>query len=317
MKVEVYPFRLEFKRPFKIASVERDGTDNLYVKLSKDGFTGWGEAVFPPYISENLNSALKSITKLKWDFSNEKELFELISESQSILIDEPSLACAVETAMLNWLSKSKSTTVTDILGLEPSTKKTSYTIGISSNDEIKKSIKEAPNVNYFKLKINQDEIERIIKCYQYHTNKPFVVDANQGFANYLIAEYWAKKLYDLGVEYFEQPFHKNDFKSHSKLAKSTLIPIIADESFQRFIDFEKIKNSFNGINVKIIKSGGLIEAKKSLLAAKDYGLKTILGCMSGSSTSIDNAKALSVLADYVDLDGSFLIKNDPNLELFK
>ena len=75
-------------------------------------------------------------------------------------------------------------------------------------------------------------------------------------------------------------------------------------------------NSFDGINVKIIKTGGVLEAKECLLRAKHLELKTVLGCMSGSSTSIKTASTLVGLADYVDLDGIYLIKNDPDLDLF-
>ena len=65
--------------------------------------------------------------------------------------------------------------------------------------------------------------------------------------------------------------------------------------------------------MKIIKTGGVLEAKQSLLKARELEMKTILGCMSGSSVSINSASALSSLADYVDLDGVYLISNDPEL----
>ena len=316
MSLSYYPYRLIFKKPFKIASVERDGTDNLYLKFEKNGAIGWGEAVFPPYISEDLKSAIKRLKDLKWDFETNEELFELIEENKRILIKEPSLACAMETCLLNWFSAFTERELAKVLGLEKQSKPTSYTIGISSNEDIVKAINETPNAIYFKLKVNEEEIGRIVSCYQSVTDKPFVVDANQGFTSYEKAKQWAEKLYELDVKYFEQPFHKEDFESHNKLSQETLIPIIADESFQRFNDLDKVKKSFSGINVKIIKTGGVFEAKKSLEKARKLGLTTIIGCMSGSSTSINSASSLTSLADFVDLDGVYLIKNDPDLSWF-
>ena len=144
-----------------------------------------------------------------------------------------------------------------------------------------------------------------------------MVDANQGFTNREKALYWATELSKKRVAYFEQPFDKEDFESHKWLKNQVSMPIIADESFQRITDIEKAFKSFDGINVKIIKTGGVLEAKECLMKAKLLKLKTVLGCMSGSSVSINSAKSLSALADFVDLDGVYLIKNDPILNSLK
>jgi L-alanine-DL-glutamate epimerase-like enolase superfamily enzyme len=317
MPIQYYPYHLKFKKPFKIASVERTGTDNLYIKFTKDGFVGWGEAVFPPYIQENQQTAIKRLTDLNWEFSNETELFRVIQQNQTILKQEPSLACAMETSLLNWLSASKKTSLNEILQLDSIEKETSFTIGISSNKEMEEVIKNTPQATYFKLKVNETEIERIVTTYTSITSKPFVVDANQGFTNREKALYWAKELSKKRVAYFEQPFAKEDFESHEWLKNQVNIPIIADESFQRITDIQKAFKSFDGINVKIIKTGGVLEAKDCLMKAKTLKMKTVLGCMSGSSVSINSAKSLSSLTDFVDLDGAFLIKNNPDLTQFK
>ena len=315
--IKAFPYFLKFKKPFKIASVERTGTDNLYLRFEKNGFVGWGEAVFPPYISENQEHALKRVTDLHWDFNSETELFGVISSNQEILAAEPSLACAMETVLLNWLAKTKNIELSELLNLPKDHKHSSYTIGIGSDQDIIHSIHEYPEATYFKLKVNQDEIERMVKCYLKNTNLPFVVDANQGFTDFKKAQYWSEKLWALGVDYFEQPFHKGDIEKHKRLSNMVSIPIIADESFQRIQDLEKIRGAFDGINVKIIKSGGLLESKEALITAKNIEMTTILGCMSGSAVSINNAKSIAHLADHIDLDGPVLIANNPDLNTLK
>lgn len=317
MNLNYFPYHLEFKKSFKIASVERLGTDNLYLKYSKDGFEGWGEAVFPPYINENQKEAIKRLADLNWRFTNETTLFQIIKENKTILNNEPSLACAMETCLLNWLAASKKTSLNKILQLDYLKKETSYTIGICSNNEIEEAVRNTPEANYFKLKVNEEEIERIINKYTSITQKPFAVDANQGFKSREKALFWASELSEKEVAYFEQPFNIKDYESHKWLKNKVNIPIIADESFQRMTDFEKVSKAFDGVNIKIIKTGGVLEAKDCLLKAKSLKMKTILGCMSGSSVSINSAKSLSALADFIDLDGVYLIKNNPDLNQFK
>ena len=65
------------------------------------------------------------------------------------------------------------------------------------------------------------------------------------------------------------------------------------------------------MNVKLDKSGGMLEAYRMLQIAKALGMKTMLGCMISSSVTVTAAAHLSPLVDYADLDGNLLISNDP------
>ena len=311
MILKKIPYFLKFKHPFKLSNFERFGTENLYVKLDNNGFSGWGEGVFPPYIKETIKSTEKALTKIKWLVDKHETIFDLISKNQQNLKDLPVAACAMEVCLLNWFANFKGKELHEILDLAKVDIPTSFTIGICSDKEIKERVEENPNATYFKLKVSEQEFDRIIATYQTVSTKPFVVDANQGFKSKREALRCANKLNDLGVAYFEQPFSKEDLKSHAWLKSKTKVPIIADESFQRINDINHLLDSFDGINVKIMKTGGLIEAKEALIKAKENGLITVLGCMSGSSVAIKAAQSISSLADFADLDGMFLISNDP------
>ncbi len=311
MILKKIPFFLKFKHPFKLSSVARFGTDNLYIRLDNQGFRGWGEAVFPPYLAETISSAMNDLIKVEWVVKDYETIFDLIARNQEVLKDYPATACAMEVCLLSWFANLHRKELHDILALPKIDLPTSYTIGICSNQEIKQRIEETPEATYFKLKVSETEFDRIIGTYKSATNKPFVVDANQGFSSRDEALRCARKLHDLGAAYFEQPFLKEDIEAHAWLKNKTKIPIIADESFQRIGDIDSLLDAFDGINVKIMKTGGLIEAKEALIKAKENGLITVLGCMSGSSVAINAAQSLSSLATYVDLDGIFLISNDP------
>jgi L-alanine-DL-glutamate epimerase-like enolase superfamily enzyme len=89
------------------------------------------------------------------------------------------------------------------------------------------------------------------------------------------------------------------------------MPIIADEACQHAADIPKLREAYDGVNVKLDKSGGMLEAYRMLQIAKALGMKTMLGCMISSSVSVTAAAHLSPLVDYADLDGNLLISNDP------
>ena len=93
--------------------------------------------------------------------------------------------------------------------------------------------------------------------------------------------------------------------------------MIADESVIDFFDEKLFQKSFHGLNVKIMKTGGVENAKRILLKAKEFGMKTMIGCMIESSLGISEAFSLAELADYIDLDGALLINNDPFKELYR
>jgi len=89
------------------------------------------------------------------------------------------------------------------------------------------------------------------------------------------------------------------------------IPIMADEACQRASDIPKLKDAYDGVNIKLDKSGGMLEAYRMIQIAKALGMRTMLGCMVSSSVSVTAAAHLSPLVDYADLDGNLLIANDP------
>jgi L-alanine-DL-glutamate epimerase-like enolase superfamily enzyme len=181
---------------------------------------------------------------------------------------------------------------------------------MSDDQEMEIKIADNPTMNYYKLKVNQSEVYRIIDTFERFSEKPFTIDANQGFTDRNEALKLSYKLADKGVWYLEQPFHKEDFESHAWLKARSPIPIIADESFQNYADLEKIVKSFDGINLKVMKCGGLAEGVDCLKRAKEMELKSIIGCMSESSVAINASMQIAPLADWVDLDGNLLITND-------
>jgi len=89
------------------------------------------------------------------------------------------------------------------------------------------------------------------------------------------------------------------------------LPLFADESYHTAADVDHCAACFHGVNVKLVKTGGVTGAFQALKAARAKGLKTMIGCMIETSVLISAAAHLAELADYLDLDGNLLVKNDP------
>jgi L-Ala-D/L-Glu epimerase len=109
----------------------------------------------------------------------------------------------------------------------------------------------------------------------------------------------------------EQPMLKTDLDGNGKVCEASPLPVFADESFQRLADFDAIDGIFNGINIKLMKSTGLWEAQRMVEKARQKNLKIMIGCMSETSCAILAAAALAPQCDFADLDGPWLIKDNP------
>src|SRR5204862_7827896 len=90
-------------------------------------------------------------------------------------------------------------------------------------------------------------------------------------------------------------------------------PLFGDESYHHASDLGLCQDCFHGVNVKLVKTGGITPAYDALQAARAAGLKTMIGCMIESSLLITAAAHLAELADHLDIDGNLLIQNDPFL----
>lgn len=309
IKLAYYPYRLNFKYPFRIAHTERTGTDNVYILLSQGEHKAWGESVFVPYYSETL-ATFQQITQGLLLPNNMDDIATFITGLKFRFPESYFCIGGLDIALHNLRTSVTGQTIAQQYGLSGEVKETSYTLGIASDEEMEQKFNDRPDMHYYKLKVNQEEIGRIVNTFQRLTSKPFTIDANQGFTERKLALEWSYKLADLGVEYLEQPFHKDDVESHLWLKKQSPIPIIADESFQNYADLEKVVKYFDGINLKVMKCGGISEGVAALQRAKEMELKSIIGCMSESSVVSNAAKQISSLADWVDLDGPLLLTND-------
>jgi L-alanine-DL-glutamate epimerase-like enolase superfamily enzyme len=187
----------------------------------------------------------------------------------------------------------------------------SYTIGIDTTEIIKEKLERFKDFKILKIKLGKGNDKELINTVKSLSNKIFSVDANQGWGDKQYAldmAYWLK---EQGAIFLEQPFHKDNLEDSAWLTEKSPLPVIADESIKRLADISKAKGAFHGVNIKLMKSTGIHEAHKMIKLARKLNLKVMIGCMTETSCAISAAAQLAPLADWCDLDGAYLIKNDP------
>lgn len=306
-------FNLELKHPFAISRFSRTSTPLLLLKLTYENTDGYGEASMVPYLGESYASATAFLAKVDWNRFKAPFIFpEIIAYLDSLDSGNPAIKAAIEIALNDLNGKILEKPCYEIYGADPAKMPlTSYTVGIDTLEVIKEKVAGATGFKVIKVKLGSDQDKEIIQAIRSVTNLPLYVDANQGWNDRKRAIdliYW---LHDQGVLLIEQPMDKNNLDGNAWLTGRSPIPILADEAVQRLADIDKIRGAYHGINIKLMKSGGMYEAHQMILKAKSYGMKVLIGCMSETSVATLAGAALAPLCNWADLDGPYLTKNNP------
>ncbi len=311
MKLQLEKYQLELKHTFTISRASFNYKPTLIVSLINDGLIGLGEASSNPYYKITVEKMISDLTEVKSIIEstiNETPI-EFWDKMYPFLKHNMFALCALDIAYNDLYAKQKNQKLVDLWQLDTSNNPlTNFTIGIDSIENMILKMEQMPWPIY-KIKLGTKDDINIIKALRSKTDAIFRVDANCGWT---VDETLnnAIELKKLGVEFIEQPLPADDWNGYKKLYKESVLPIIADESCLVEEDIEKCHNHFHGVNVKLVKCGGLTPARRMIEKAKKLGLKTMVGCMTESSVAISAIAHLLPLLDYVDMDGALLLKND-------
>jgi L-alanine-DL-glutamate epimerase-like enolase superfamily enzyme len=186
---------------------------------------------------------------------------------------------------------------------------TNFTIGIDTVEKMCAKLREVEWPIY-KIKLGTDQDLEIVRELRKNTNSIFRVDANCAWTVDQAISY-SEELALLGVEFIEQPLAKDNLEGMSEVFAHSKLPLIADESCISESDVEKCQGHFHGVNIKLVKAGGITPALRMIQKAKALGMKTMVGCMTESSVGISAIAHITPLLDYVDMDGAMLLSKDP------
>lgn len=294
----------ELKAPFRIARGVKHAAETLTVKLDEAGVFGCGECV--PY--ERYGETPLSVRAAIEAVSGAIEAGMTRDELNRLM--EPGAArSALDCALWDLEAQQKGVSVSALLGLEHTQAiETAQTVSIDTPFEMYKAAQKLSAYRLIKVKLGGDDvIESLSAVRAALPAATLIADANEAWSMAELVKY-QPKLGGLGVALLEQPLAQG--QDHELEGFSSTVPICADESCYTTADIDLVASRYGAINIKIDKCGGLSEAARLLEAAKDRGMKVMVGCTLASSLAISPAFTLAVAADFADLDGPDWLKVD-------
>lgn len=312
LKLKYKPYELQLKHVFTLASGSRISTPVVLTELEYDGVKGFGEASMPPYLGESHETVLRFLSQVRMEQFNDPFLIEdILAYIDNIAPGNYAAKASVDIALHDLVGKLVGKPWFRLWGLDPAkTPYTSFTIGIDTPEVVKQKVAEAEPYKVLKVKLGLGNDKEMIETIRQVSDKPICVDVNQGWKdkNYALEmTHWLK---DKNVIFIEQPMPKSQVDDIGWLTQSSPLPVIADEALQTISDLFNVKGIYSGINIKLMKCGGMNAAHKMVQMAQVMGMKVMIGCMTETSCAISAAAQLSPLAHWADLDGNLLISND-------
>ena len=312
MTLKFIPFELKLRHAFNLAKYSRTSTPGVQVKIEYEGYTGYGEASMPPYLGESIESVTKFLSKVDLSqFNDPFKMEEILAYVDALEPENRAAKASVDIAIHDLVGKLMGQPWYKIWGLSiDKIPQSSFTIGIDTPEVVKQKIKEADDYKVIKIKLGLDNDKEMIDIIRQCTDRPICVDANRGWKTKEQAMEVIEYLADKNCLFIEQPMMEDKLDDTAWIRERSPIPIIADEVFHRLPDIVKLKDYYDGINIKLMKSTGMSEAYKMVTLARAFGMKIMCGCITETSCAIAAAAQLSPLIDWTDLDGNVLIADD-------
>ena len=321
MIIKFHKVNLKKKFPLQISRGIHSESQNVFIELIEDGITAWGESA--PGKTEGASSAIQveeSLVKLIEEGIEGLSIYDVYQKGKELKTPPCALA-ALDIALWDLKAKKANLQLNDLLGIPKPSTPTSITVGINPPEVVKKRVElilKNKQVRALKIKLgspNGIDYDKEIYSQVLESTKSskisIRVDANGGW-DLDDAKEMIKWLSERNAEYIEQPLAEGNEDQLKFLFKGRSLPIFVDESCRFSEDVPRLANFVDGVNLKLMKCGGITEALRILNTARSFGLKTMIGCMSESSVSISAGASLTGIIDYVDLDSHYNLSPDPS-----
>jgi L-alanine-DL-glutamate epimerase-like enolase superfamily enzyme len=303
------PLDLRLRHTFRIARGASDERRNLLVELEHEGLVGLGEAAPIIRYAQDADSAARAVETMAGRLGDPRAFDG--AAARAAVEGQEAAAAAVDMALRDLAGKRLGAPLYELLGLDPrAAPATSLTIGMDTPEVVERKVREAAGFEVLKVKMGSDDDRAMLEAVRDTTDQRLRVDANEGWTldGALERLEWLQRM---GVEFVEQPLPADRIEETRKLRRRSPLPLIADESVHVAADVPRLAGAFDGINIKLMKCGGIGEALRMIAVARAHGMKVMLGCMIESSLAVTAAAHLSPLVDYADLDGHLLLTDDP------
>ncbi len=316
MQLSTATLKLHPKTPFRISREAQTEVQNVIIKLSADGVVGYGEASPNKFYGETAGRVVELIEGLRDYFiglrvASVADIERVWNEVWPRLQPSRAAQCAVDIALWDWLAKKNGVSVCELgLGRKAGPIVTSFTIGISTPEELVRKVEELKAVPSIKVKSDAKGDLAPLRFIAANTVAKLRVDANCAWAE-LDAKALSTELAKLRTEFIEQPLPPDCRDQMPAFLAESVLPVLADESCVVREDVERIPGHFHGFNIKLVKCGGITPGLAMMRRGRELGLKMMVGCMLETSLLIAAGVVVAQGTEYADLDGSWLLADDP------
>ncbi|MFC4543962.1 dipeptide epimerase [Halosolutus amylolyticus] len=309
---------LPLEYPFTIARGTQTESAVVTVRVeADDGTIGVGGAAPSSHYGETVDTVtavLPDLLAVVEDVGDPHQLERIERRMRETVRRNPAARCAVSIALHDFVAKRLDLPLYRYWGLDPSESlETSYTIGLDDTETMREKTETALDRGFstLKVKLGTDrDVEIVETIRSVAPDVSLFVDANEAWTpREAVRKIDRLAAYDLA--FVEQPVPAEDPAGLRYVYERAALPIAADESCETLSDIPQIADRCDIANLKLMKCGGLREAKRMIHAARAHGLEVMCGCMTESNASIAAACHLAPLLDYADLDGSLLLAEDP------
>ncbi len=313
LQLRLHAFELQLRETFTISRRSFDRQASLVVALhDAEGNVGYGEATHNPYYpNTEIDYQIQRLEALRtrietFPLQTPTELWEDLAPR---LADCPFALCAIDVAAHDLCARRAGLPLYAYWAWEKRTQPiSSYTLSIAPIETMIQSMRawEWPT---YKIKLGRAPDLDIIRQLRAHSSSPFRVDVNGAWTAERGLAY-APELARLGVEFIEQPLAAEDWVGMKKFYAASPLPLFADESCRGIDDLELCREHFHGINIKLMKCGGLSPALRMIERARELELGVMVGCMTESTVGISAIAQLLPRIDFVDMDGPLFLAQD-------
>ena len=238
------------------------------------------------------------------------DLSAVYAELAPVLADCPFALAALDVAAHDLAARLAGMPLYEHLGLaSPQGRASSYSVGLDTLDMMVAKLDRTPGWGMYKVKLRKADDLDVLRALREHTDAPFWVDGNACWQPEPLFEV-LDELPALGVVALEQPFGVDAVEDQREARGRSPVPVFADESVTTPDQVRPAAEIFDGVNVKVLKAGGLTPALSMLRECRQLGVATMLGCLPESSTGASAAAHLVALTDHVDLDTIALLDTD-------
>ena len=315
---------LVMKKPFKIALGTTEFYEGFFVSIeTNDGITGFGEATTTPFITGDTMGSIESeLSYFSKKLVGEEESPEIVnSRMKSLMRSSKASRNAIDCALWDIIGKRANMNLAKLLGNHKKSILTSYTVDLVDEASARAQAKELLNqgLKVFKIKVGsgiEEDLRRVRAVREVvGDGKMIYIDFNQAYSVKNTVRI-SRLLEPYNIEFIEQPIASTDIAGLRFIRDHSEIPVYADETIFTPQDVSEVlrREAVDGINIKLMKSGGISDAMQMANTAKSFGVPVMIGCM--VETRIANTSGLVVAlgnsaVKYADLDGYNNIRDDP------